>query len=225
MIENQESVRAYVADLIEVSGMTSSSVAGKAGVFRGNLQKWLRGQGQSLGPPGVSKVLSVLGVESGHLSSAVVHFFDVKDPAPLLRVLSREHGPFRMVAVAPEKSSPRDFLTWGVTVPLFLFSDKVRIVIWQSSGFSSPLIAPLIDSGGVDWLDVPPDPYFSNPTIRTSRETFEKIRKRDLSVADYDAILFPGKKDPTWAEVVSTCEERGLTPGDVLRLIQKKEKK
>ena len=75
MIENQESVRAYVADLIDISGMSQSAVAGKAGVFRGNLQKWLRGQGQSLGPPGVSKVLSVLGVESGHLSSAVVHFF------------------------------------------------------------------------------------------------------------------------------------------------------
>ena len=226
MIENPESVRSYVSDLVEISGMTSSAVAGKAGVFRGNLQKWLRGQGQSLGPPGISKVLSVLNVESGHLSSVVVHFLEVKDPAPLLRVLQREGGGvFRMVAVAPEKSSPRDFLTWGVTVPLFLFSDKVRIVIWQSSGFSSPLIAPLIDSGGVDWLDVPPDPYFSNPTIRTSRETFEKIRKRDLSVADYDAILFPGKKDPTWADLVSACEALGLSPGEAIHLISKKGKK
>ena len=224
MIENPDSMRTFVADLVEISGITSSAVAGKAGVFRGNLQKWLRGQGQSLGPPGVSKVLSVLGVESGHLSRAIVHFFDVKEPSPLLRVLAREQGTFRMVAAAPEKSSPRDFLTWGVTVPLFVFSKEVRIVIWQSSGFSSPLISPLIDSG-VSWLDVPPDPYFSNPTIRTPRENFEKIRKRDLSVSDYDAILFPGKKDPTWAEVVSTCEERGLTPGDVLRIIQKKEKK
>ena len=223
MIENPDSVRAYVSDLIEVSGMTSSAVAGRAGVFRGNLQKWLRGQGQSLGPPGISKVLSVIGVESGHLSPVIVHFFDVKEPSPLLRVLVREQGPFRMVAVAPEKSSPRDFLTWGVTVPLFVFSEEVRIVIWQSSGFSSPLISPLIDSG-VAWLDVPPDPYFSNPTIRASRETFERIRARDIVISDYDAILTP-RKDPTWAEVVSTCEERGLTPGDVLRLIQKKEKK
>ncbi len=223
MIENPDSLRAYVADLIDISGISQSAVAGKAGVFRGNLQKWLRGQGQSLGPPGISKVLSVLGVESGHLSPAIVHFFDVKEPSPLLRVLAREQSALRMVAVAPEKSSPRDFLTWGVMVPLFIFSKKVRIAVWQPSSFSSSLVEPLLEIG-VAWLDIPPDPHFTNPALRTNRETFEKIRNRDLATSDYDAILTP-KKDPTWAEVVSACEERGLTPGDVLRLVSRKGKK
>ena len=223
MIENPESARIYVADLIEVSGMTSSAVAGRAGVFRGNLQKWLRGQGQSLGPPGISKVLSVLNVESGHLSSAVVHFFYVKDPAPLLRVLQREGGVFRMVHVSAETFSPRDFLTLGITVPLLIFSEKVRIVVWQPAAFSVPASDPLLKTGIV-WEDLPPDPYFSNPTIRTSRETFEKIRKRDLSVAEYDAILSP-KKDPTWADLVSACEALGLSPGEAIHLISKKGKK
>ena len=223
MIENPESARIYVADLIEVSGMTSSAVAGRAGVFRGNLQKWLRGQGQSLGPPGILKVLSVLNVESGHLSSAVVHFFYVKDPAPLLRVLQREGGVFRMVHVSAETFSPRDFLTLGITVPLLIFSEKVRIVVWQPAAFSVPASDPLLKTGVV-WEDLPPDPFFRFPVVRIPRETFEKIRKRDLSVAEYDAILTP-KKDPTWAEVVSACEERGLTPGDVLRLVSRKRKK
>ena len=224
MIEDLNSMRDYVADLISISGMSTSAVAGKAGVFRGNLQKWLRAEGQSLGPPGVSKVLNVLGVESGHLSPSVVHFFNVKEASPLLRVLHRERGVFHMVAVAPEKSSPRDFLTWGVMVPLFIFSENVRIGVWQPSSFSSSLVEPLIESGVV-WLDIPLDPSFTHPAIRCSREIFEKIRNRDISVSDYDSILSPEKKESTWADLISECQALGLSPGEAIHLISKKGKK
>ena len=108
MIENPESVRSYVSDLVEISGMTSSAVAGKAGVFRGNLQKWLRGQGQSLGPPGISKVLSVLNVESGHLSSVVVHFLKSKIPLRFSASFSGKGEAFSGWSPSPPRSPPRE---------------------------------------------------------------------------------------------------------------------
>ena len=124
-----------------------------------------------------------------------------------------------MVAVAPEKSSPRDFLTWGVTVPLFVFSREVRIVIWQSAAFSVPASGSLLKTGVV-WEDLPPDPFFLFPVVRVPREVFEKIRKRDLSVSDYDSILSPEQKKPTWADLISECEALGLSPGEALMKIK-----
>ncbi len=221
--ENPDSLRPYISDLIEISGMSRSAVAGKAGVFRGNLQRWLKGEGQSLGPPGIAKILAVLGVEGGRLSGSVVHFFDVKDPDLLVRVLGREETDFQMVFVAPEKSAPKDFLTLGITVPLFLFGPNLRIVVWQPSAFSSSVIPSLL-SAGVEWLPVPPDPFFSHPTLRVSREAFDLARSKELSLSDFDMIVSPEGKDPSWGDVAERAEHLGLSPRDVLRLLEEKRK-
>lgn len=221
---NLEEIRQYLSDLIEISGMSTSSVAGKAGVFRGNLQRWLKGMGQSLGPPGISKVLSALNIEAEHLSPAVVHHFEARDAAPLLRVLSREsEGAFRMVYVAPEHATPKDFLTMGIMHPLFLFNPRVRIVVWQPSALSKPLPAPLSERG-IAWMDVPADPYYSHPTIRVARETFSKIKDRELTPSEFDSVVSPGK-GPSWGDLVVEAEKLGLTPREVLDLLKKRKGK
>lgn len=222
-----EEIRQYLIDLIEVSGRSASAIAESAGLSKSGVLRFLKGSPQSLGEPGVAKMLSALHVAGVRLSRSVVHFFAVKDPDPLIRIMKKEGMKWEMVYVSPEKNSPKDFLTLGIMDPLLLFNPSLRIVIRQPSALATPVKSPLLEAGLAEWLPVPPDPDFDNPRLRISREKYDKIIDGMTSCEEFDEIVSQksGKEEEGWEEVFRKIREFGMAPSEVLEILKKKSKK
>ena len=165
-----------------------------------------------------------LHVEGGRLSRNVVHYFSVKNPDPLLRILKKENKILSMVYISPSSTDIKDFMTLGIVNPLFVFSPSLRIVVRQPSALSIPVREPLLSSGLAEWLPAPPDPDFQHPNLRVSREIYDKIQAMNLSLDEYDRIVSIGKEEVGWEEVFRQIKESGLSPRQALFLLKKGKK-
>ena len=233
-MENNDQTRTYVLDLLSASGLSGSGLAAKAGVSKVNTLRWVKGLGQSLGPVGVGKLLTALGVRDGHLDPSRVHYFKIKSESALsafLRILEGEGFAFEMALVAPEKSAVKDFLTVGAVTPSMLWSPLLRIVV-ENVLFSKDLSDDLLKTGRVKWrTDLGKDEYFSHPTVRVPRGAFDSLKKQSLSsTEDIDRILHPPSlfqenQAPAWEAVVEAFKAAGFSPKEALALIPPKKRK
>ena len=232
-MENTDKTRSYIIDFLSAKGLSASGLAVLAGVSKVNTLRWVKGLGQSLGPVGVGRLLTALGVRDGRLDPARVHYFRIKSESALsafLRILEGEGFAFEMALAAPEKSAVKDFLTVGAVTPTMLWSPLLRIVV-ENVLFSKDLSDDLLKTGRVKWrADLPKDEYFSHPTVRVPRGAFDSLKKQSLSSPeDIDRILpppsFQENQAPKWEAVVEACKAAGLTPEEALALIPAKKKK
>ena len=172
-------------------------------------------------------MLNALKIEGGLLSRSVVHYFSVKDPGPLIRILQKEGERFAMVYVSPEKNSPKDFMTLGVVAPLLLFSPSLRIVIRQPSALATPVRDPLLEAGLAEWLPIPLDRGFQHPHLFIPRGSYDKIVDRRIPIEEFDEIVSQksGKEEEGWDEVFRKIRESGMDPNEVLEILKKRGKK
>lgn len=228
-MENLDELRSYVSDLIKVRGKTPSGIAVLAGVARGNLLRWVKGKPEGLGRPGVTKVLSVLGVVGGRLDPGRLHYFHVGgDRDPLIRVLKKEGEgeSFSMVFLAPDVSSPKDFLTLGTVSPLLLSSREGLMIVIFPENFTGPAIQDVLVQNGCRWIEEQrKDPYYKHPTLRISRKDFDALKKEELDREQMTRFLSPSGPDVSWNDVLAKFQESGLTPREVLDLLKKRKGK
>ena len=220
--------------MLAAKGITGSGLAVLSGVSKVNTLRWVKGLGQSLGPVGVGRLLTALGVRDGRLDPARVHYFRIKSESALsafLRILEGEGFAFEMALVAPEKSAVKDFLTVGAVTPSMLWSPLLRIVV-ENVLFSKDLSDDLLKTGRVKWrTDLGKDEYFSHPTVRVPRGAFDSLKKQSLSsTEDIDRILHPPSlfqenQAPAWEAVVEAFKAAGFSPKEALALIPPKKRK
>ena len=235
-MENTDKTRSYIIDLLAAKGLSASGLAVLAGVSKVNTLRWVKGLGQSLGPVGVGRLLTALGVRDGRLDPARVHYFRIKSESALdsfLRLLKTEKGEgeaFLMAMAAPEKSAVKDFMTLGAVTPTALWSRSLRIII-RNALFSKSLADDLIESGLARWrTDLPKDEYYSHPTVRVTRPVFDSLENQALiSALELDRILpppsFQENQAIEWEAVVEAFKEVGLTAEEALALIPSSPKK
>lgn len=219
-----DEIRQDLSDMVEISGRSATSIAESVGLTRSGVLRFLKGYPGSLGEAGISKMFLALHVEGGRLSRNVVHYFSVKNPDPLLRILKKENKILSMVYISPSSTDIKDFMTLGIVNPLFVFSPSLRIVVRQPSALSIPVREPLLSSGLAEWLPAPPDPDFQHPNLRVSREIYDKIQAMNLSLDEYDRIVSIGKEEVGWEEVFRQIKESGLSPRQALFLLKKGKK-
>ena len=226
--------RDLVLDLIMLSGKSPSRIAEEAGLSRSGVLQWLK-KGVGIGSRAQNKLLSVLGVSGGTLTSSRVHFWTLKsgELSPLVRILSwASSGPFEMTYLVPDNLNfkKEEFEDWGMEpnpLAIYDFKKKVRILLRRKLDPFDPAIEStdsLVDSGRTEWRDPHP--------VRLDLKIFKNWWESNISVDEYDRILRPGEGETpkgkcvrespiTWETFGREMDRRGIRPEDVLGMIDR----
>jgi transcriptional regulator with XRE-family HTH domain len=213
--------------LIDLTGMSASSIAGTIGVHRSGLTEWLKGR-TTLGPESQDKVLKVLGIIEGDLDQERVHVWKIFDDLTSFRELlswvrsvqSKREIP-EIVRLAPLVPGPERYLHIGVK--LYGISGPFRALVRRSITTTFP-IGSIYDIEELFWKNssikvlkwrenVERDGEFGNePTLRIDSDLFNKwwfpvSENQNISPEEFDKVLDPFnpvsdsmlQNEPDWA--------------------------
>ncbi len=235
-----------IRDLIILSGKAPSRIAEEAGLSRSGVLQWLK-KGVGIGSRAQDKLLSVLGVSGGTLSSNRVHFLSVKsgDLLPLARILNWSEGHSYEMCYLSSNIRPKDFIDFQ-TAPLLIRSSRppLKIVFRHTPPTLLPTtkiqqVDPvLVKTGIAKWRDIPKKTLDSWPFIKVDRAVYDKVTGREISIEEFDQIWNSVKTRDgdtkreaeeiqlsSWEDFIYWAEEMGISPEEAQKCILESHRK
>ena len=222
-----------VSDLMILNGKTPSGIAKEVGVHRSNVLRWLKGE-KSIGEGTQRKILSILGIFGGTLSSEVVHRWTIKsgDLLPLDRILKwARGGPYEMAYLSSDARKFKNYMVDPYCRPLLIYSPSllIRIVFLKMLPPHLPETqnqkedSVLVQSGLAKWRDIHQECDY--PFIRIDPYTYERFLKKEdvyIDIEEFDLVWNSAEESgtPPWGSL-STSGETKETPRTWEELILK----
>lgn len=230
------SKREIIRDLLDLQGRSASSVALLATLHRSNVTRWLKHGGSDVGEDAQDRMLAILGVLGGTLRKDRVHVWKWKlkelDLGPLVRTLLWAGGTYEMITVAP---MGRNITEWTLPLPIAIYDRNIPVRIFLQTtvsplirGIDISLLGPgILPPGKACWRSrsryQAVHPSGRLETLLIEAKIFDKWEKGDVSVDDYDRILW-GTEERTeapknlmsWESFGKRLEQWGIFQSHIL---------